>query len=306
MGGNRLDGALPKGRLRLDLVGTGAIASLDHVEACPDADPPLCATDPFPPHLHDQSLYWARATLTGAAGLGRGWQLQGSVGLDLKVTTIAYTTLDGAPYDPPYGDLHHRNETLFGLADGAMGARKDLRAGALRVGVSGGTTLPFGRTEADPFALTAEGKPHQHFQRGTGVFTPTAALDVAAGTGPVTATAWLDGRAPPYANGEGYRPGPSAAVGIGPVWAPVRGLRLVPALEASAAGVDHWSAAVAPGSGTLAIGGSLTALGTLSTAVRVLGVARTTAWQRFLQEEGDQVTQRLVLSAGVSVAPPPR
>lgn len=239
-------------------------------------------------------------------GLGRGWQLGVALGLDLKVTTIGYTTLDGAPYDPPYGNIHHRNETLFGLADGQAQVRRDLRAGPVSVGVALGSTLPLGRTEADPFARTEQGKRHQHFQRGTGVFAPVASLDASVGAGAWSATGWLDARVAPYANGNGYQPGAYVGGGAGPVWAVVDGLRLVPAAEASISGVDRWSGAVAPGSGTVAVGASLAALGTLSPSTRLLVQARSTLWQRFLQEEGDQVTQRLVLSAGVSWRPPAR
>jgi hypothetical protein len=290
----------------MDLVGTGTIASLDHVERCPDADPPLCATDPFPAHLHDQALYWARSTLGVAGGLGQGWQLGGTVGLDLKVTTIDYTTLSGEPYDPPYGNIHHRDETLFGLADGTLVARRDLRSGPVNLGLSVGSTIPLGRTEQDPFALTEAGVRHQHFQRGTGVFAPLASADVAVGRGPVTATAWVDTRAALYANGKGYQPGAYVGGGAGPVWAVVRGLRLVPAVEVGRTGVDRWSGEVAPGSGTVTLGGSVAALATVSPAVRLLAQGRSTVWQRFLQDEGDQVTQRLVVSLGASVTPPAR
>lgn len=298
--------ALQQGRTRFDLVGTGTLANLDHVEACPDADPPLCATDPFPPHLHDQALWWARSQLLGAVGLGKGWQVGAALGLDLKVTSIDYTTLDGAPFDPPYGNIHHRNETLFGLADGRVHARRDLRLGPTGLGITVGTTLPLGRTEEDPFALTEQGERHQHFQRGTGVFAPVATVDFSAGRGPVTLAAWVDGRFAPYANGKGYLPGPFVGVGVGPVWAAFEGLRLVPALEGAVTGVDRWSGEVGPGSGMASLGASLAAIGTVSPSTRALVQARTTLLQRSLQEEGDQVTQQLVLSVGASYVPPKR
>ena len=57
----------------MDLSTTGTYADLDHVEQCPDADPPLCATDPFPDHLHDQDLWWARGL--GHTPLGGGAEL---------------------------------------------------------------------------------------------------------------------------------------------------------------------------------------------------------------------------------------
>jgi hypothetical protein len=90
------------------------------------------------------------------------------------------------------------------------------------------------------------------------------------------------------------------------VWAVVRGLRLVPAVEVGRTGVDRWSGEVAPGSGTVTLGGSVAALATVSPAVRLLAQGRSTVWQRFLQDEGDQVTQRLVVSLGASVTPPAR
>lgn len=274
------------------------------MEQCPEADPPLCATDPFPPHLHDQDLWWGRGTSTVAVGTGEGWQLALSAGLDLKLTTIDYTTLDGAPYDPPYGNLHHRDEVLFGLADGRLVARKDAPFGRSNLGLTMGTSLPLGKTEEDPWALTDQGLEHQHFQRGTGSFVPTVGLDFGVSAAPVGLWTWAEGRVPLYANGKGYLPGPSVTGGVGPVLTVGKPLRIVLGAEGVVEGRDRWSGELAPGSGRLTAVASATALAQLSPATLLLGTTRATLFQQSLAEDEDQVTQRVVLGFGVSYTPP--
>ena len=73
------------------------------------------------------------------------------------------------------GYIHHRNETYTGLADA------DIFVGHFRQGVIKendflmwriGTTIPFGRTEENPWTLGDQGLEHQHIQFGTGTFNP--------------------------------------------------------------------------------------------------------------------------------------
>ncbi len=266
----------------------------------------LCATDPFPPHLHDQDLWWGRGNVTLAVGTGEGWQLALSAGLDLKVTGIDYTTLEGEPYDPPYGNIHHRDEVLFGLADGRLAARKDSPFGKSNLGITLGTSLPLGTTEEDPWALTALGEEHQHFQRGTGSFVPTLGLDFGVNARPVGLWSWVEGRAPFYANGKGYLPGPGVTGGVGPVLVLADPLRVVLGAEGGVEGRDRWSGELAPGSGKVTAVASATALAQLSPAALLVGTARATLFQVSLADDDDQVTQRLVLGLGVSFTPPAR
>lgn len=73
------------------------------------------------------------------------------------------------------GYIHHRNETYTGFADADVfvghfirGAFKenDFLMGRI------GSTIPFGRTEENPWPLGDQGREHQHIQFGTGTFNP--------------------------------------------------------------------------------------------------------------------------------------
>ena len=70
----------------------GTYADLDHVESCPEADPPLCAVMDIPDHLHDQDLWWFHADPTVAVGLATRNTLAGIVagGAALALGTWLY------------------------------------------------------------------------------------------------------------------------------------------------------------------------------------------------------------------------
>lgn len=137
---------------------------------------------------------------------------------DVKDQRIRYSTLAGAPYQPPYGDIHHRTETLRGLADGdllLLWSPPSRGASHWRFGI--GTTLPFGNTVPDPVALGRLGEKHQHLQFGSGVFAPEAEI---AWSRPwsrtVLASAIVQATLPLDANGEGFRPPKNVRWSVGP------------------------------------------------------------------------------------------
>lgn len=106
-------------------------------------------------------------------------------------------------------DNHHRNETYTGPRDTdiLLGYRttgflmeNDFLIGRI------GTTLPFGKTEEDPWKLGDAGLEHLHIQFGTGTFNPIADLHYSfplyKGWG---ANASLRGKLPLYENNKTYR-----------------------------------------------------------------------------------------------------
>ncbi len=106
-------------------------------------------------------------------------------------------------------DNHHRNETYTGPGDTdvLLGYRttgflmeNDFLIGRI------GTTLPFGKTEEDPWKLGDAGLKHLHIQFGTGTFNPVADLHYSfplyKGLG---ANASLRGKLPLYENSKTYR-----------------------------------------------------------------------------------------------------
>ncbi len=88
---------------------------------------------------------------------------------DVKAMKVRYTTLDGAPFTPPYGDIHHRTETLRGLSDPSLDL--DVAAGDQWT-LALGTTLPAGHIVPDPIVLGREGKTHEHIQFGRVTIDP--------------------------------------------------------------------------------------------------------------------------------------
>lgn len=92
-------------------------------------------------------------------------------------TTIVFRSLDGAVYAPDYVNIHHRNETLFGLADPWLLGRASWSSGTFIMTGRGGVGVPLGSIQRDPFARGRAGLPHQHIQFGTGTFYPVLAVD---------------------------------------------------------------------------------------------------------------------------------
>src|SRR3954471_19473587 len=96
------------GSIRVDADGAGTFLSITHVQACPEIGP-ACNAGPQQPYLHHQSLTLANLDLGMEAGILPGLSLLATVPMKTMRATVHYTTLDGAPYDPPDAGIHHRN-----------------------------------------------------------------------------------------------------------------------------------------------------------------------------------------------------
>ena len=127
----------------------------------------------IPDHEHHVRLRLIRTNLTAIYGLRDNLGLSLQLPFDVKDQRVHYTTLNGAPFVPPYGDIHHRTEKLSGIADGDLillwSPSPEWRFGF-------GTTLPLGRTVEDPVRLGLQGKRHDHIQFGTGLPAPEIEL----------------------------------------------------------------------------------------------------------------------------------
>lgn len=151
-----------------------------------------------PDHEHHVALTLVHSELSAAYGLRPGLALSLRVPFDVKDQHVHYTTLDGASFEPPYGDIHHRTEMLRGVSDGALllrwAASPEWRFGF-------GTTLPFGGTVDDPVAAGREGRKHQHLQYGNGVFAPEFEI----GWSRANLSAMLQATIPLTTNSRGFR-----------------------------------------------------------------------------------------------------
>ncbi len=136
----------------------------------------------------------------------------------MKDQRIDYRTLAGDPYDPPYGDIHHRTERLDGFGDGDVGVAFSPARDFL-VGL--GLAIPLGRTEPDPIELGRRGQKHEHIQFGSGTVDPKFSVQWSRPFGRIRLAASADARLPFYENRHGFQApvtvrwalGPSVALG---------------------------------------------------------------------------------------------
>jgi hypothetical protein len=136
---------------------------------------------------------------------------------DSKAQTVRYSTLNGTPYLPPYGDIHHRTETLRGIADGELLLLWAPAAGGpseWRLGI--GATLPLGTTVADPIDLGRRGVKHEHLQFGSGVIAPQFEAAWSRRFNTVTGTALVQATIPVTTNSHGFRAPRSYRWSLGP------------------------------------------------------------------------------------------
>ena len=190
-----------------------------HVATCPDVAPVECAQETIPPHRHVVRLDLYHLDLFAAYGIGHDSQLSLRIPYDVKDQHVRYTTLDGAPYVPPYGDIHHRTETLWGVSDADLLFWK--APGFLQKSTSGlslaiGTTLPIGKTVPDPVRLGLEGKKHEHLLYGSGTFDPKLVVYAWQRAGRFLIGEAVDARLPVYQSPGGYRPPVNVLWGLGP------------------------------------------------------------------------------------------
>src|SRR5690606_23026436 len=116
----------------------------------------------------------ADTRLTVAYGIWRWLGAEVQIPFRVSHTSIEFRRLDGTPFSPDYLSIHHRDETLAGLADPWLLARADVELAGTALGARLGASLPVGRTEPNPFALGAMGQAHQHVQFGAGTVAPVA------------------------------------------------------------------------------------------------------------------------------------
>ena len=167
-----------------------------------------------PLHRHHVKLNIFRVDVGLKYQFGSQWMLEANIPYETKAQEATVEKID--PVTPEQwdaivrnGNNHHRNETYIGLADADVlfahqfhGVFKtnDLFTGRF------GTTIPFGKTEEDPWKLGAAGREHLHIQFGTGTFNPIIDLHYSfplyKGLG---ANASIRGKFPFYENSKTYR-----------------------------------------------------------------------------------------------------
>ncbi len=271
---------------------------IEHVATCPGVDPLLCATTDIPEHWHDQKITWFRLDALLSAGLGNGWAVAAGLPFDVRSISVDYTQ-DGEPYVPPYDDIHHREEVLFGPVDGSLWLKRTLMVGSVVLTPSVGSSIPIGHTEDDPFALTELGKKHQHMQFGTGTFDPLLSVDAVFRAGRFGALASVSSRLPLYEAANGYRAPRVVAGSLGPTFAVTPKLYTWLLADAAYEGEELWHDEAY--GGRASVSASAGALYTLTPDVSAQLTARVPVWEAVHHTDEDaRVSQPLSVAAGVS------
>ncbi len=139
--------------------------------------------------------------------MGTGLALQLNVPLRAVRSRVHYETLDREPFTPNEPDNHHRNETLYGIADPAAAVHYGWKGATWIFSTRVGVSIPLGKTEPNPFELGRQGLQHQHIQFGSGTFYPVLGMGVGRSIGAYDLHLTGVARLPLYDNEHGYRPG---------------------------------------------------------------------------------------------------
>jgi hypothetical protein len=184
----------------------GLAMQVTHPAGCADLN--NCDEVPVQ-ELHDHQVLLAPVELglSGEWAFDDKWGVEASLPVRSVWASVSYQTPDGADYEPVDADVHHRDETVAGLADGRLMARYGRSLGGVWVAARLGTTVPLGATEEDPFSAGDVGKKHQHIQLGSGAFEPVMSLDATWGGISQQTTAYVTLQQPLYANDKGFEAG---------------------------------------------------------------------------------------------------
>lgn len=217
--------SLRPGELSLALNLTATTMHVTHSEGCPDIGP-ICNQRSEPPQIHDQRFYVGELRPILALGVTDRLAVEAQVPFRVVNTNITFRRLDGTPFEPDYQNIHHRDETLYGLGDPWLLGRMTARLGKLGVTTRAGFALPIGSTEENPFARGRAGLSHQHIQFGTGTFAPVFAIDVGTSVGSVRMGGYGQALLFVYENGNGYLAGNRYTVGVAADYEVAKRLRI--------------------------------------------------------------------------------
>ncbi|HKY34804.1 MAG TPA: hypothetical protein VJN18_02590 [Polyangiaceae bacterium] len=198
------EGALDAGATRLGASVTGTTVHVVHEAGCRDTSD--CDEMPVQEtYFHDQHLYPLELRLIGEYGLSETFGIEAQVPFRSVTTTIEYTDADGAHYEPLDPGVHHRDETVFGIADPWLLLRVGTTVQKWWLAARPGVSIPLGRTEENPFTLGDQGLRHQHIQLGSGTFDPVAVVEASRAFDALQLQFFAQGQVPFYENGHGYR-----------------------------------------------------------------------------------------------------
>ena len=174
-------------------------------------------------------------------GLRDQMQLSLRVPYDIKAMRVHYALFSGEPYVPPYGDIHHRTETLSGISDPTLSLEWSPRADWM---LGGGSMLPLGHTVPNPVILGREGLRHEHMQFGSGTFRPVLSAQFANARFYASAETHLS----LYESNKGFRAPNELLWSTGPSFR-AGSWSIDPRLQGQYQSLGHWAGEVDEGSG---------------------------------------------------------
>ncbi|HUH00677.1 MAG TPA: transporter, partial [Kofleriaceae bacterium] len=166
------------------------------------------------PIVHDQSIAFTEFRLRTELGLTERLGVALMLPFRALRTDIRYLDQAGAEVELVNSNIHHRDETLTGPGDPWLLGRYGLARGRASIEVQLGASIPFGRTEEDPFARGDLGLSHQHMQFGTGTVNPIVALELARRFDRWSLSAYALTVQMLYENGKGYQAGDRYGAGL--------------------------------------------------------------------------------------------
>jgi hypothetical protein len=184
-----------------------------HESFCPDIGP-ICDVRDEPGQIHDQRFAIGELRASVEYGLTDALGVELELPLRLNHTTVQFRSLDGAPVSLDYENIHHRDETLFGLGDPWIMGRYAFSLEPVRLTVRAGLTVPLGGTVENPFALGEEGLSHQHVQFGSGTVQPLLGLEAEHAWERWSARAWGHAWLSVAENHHGFRAGHRFSAGL--------------------------------------------------------------------------------------------
>lgn len=260
-----------------------------------------------PLYRHEVSLDYARIELALQYTLAENWDVTARFPWEQKAQQAGVAFLEEATPTQREAmqrniDIHHRTATLRGIGDLNVLAKRRF-PGMWREGdalsISGGLSVPTGRTVEDPYVLGERGEQHLHIQFGTGTFDPLLEASYSAPVrGRFSAGGYVAGRGSLYENSRGFRAAPDVTVAAHGTLQTTEGLLLRLEAAAYTQGYAYWDGARDENSGLMAT--SITAGATLQLRGYSLSAdVRYPLSQRTLSE-GDAFTQgpTVVVSVG--------
>ena len=173
------------------------------------------------------------------------------------------------------------------------------KMGAFTIGI--GSTLPFGRTEQNPYLLGAQSEEHQHFQFGTGAFVPAATTSLFLRKERLGLQIWGGGQFPLYANKKGFKPGISGTWGIAPQYRLHARVDLLLPIEGVHQARNKWNGEFAPSSGKHTLRTGVMLGFTLKRGLWLYTQASVPVWQKSLSTNtNDQILEPFLGTLGIS------